>query len=183
MFIDERKLDILELGAGQGRDALFFASKGFKVTALDYSEKGIDAIKEKANLLGLSKNTTALMHDVRKPLPFPDASFDACYCHMLFCMALCTSELESLFQEVKRVLKPKGLSIFTVRHTEDPHYKKGIPRGEDMYENGGFIVNFFSREKIEHLSKGYELVSIIEFEEGELPRKLFLVSLRKSNKL
>jgi len=30
------------------------------------------------------------------------------------------------------------------------------------------------------LAKGYDIVSIDEFEEGELPRKLFLVMLRKS---
>lgn len=48
-----------------------------------------------------------------------------------------------------------------------------------MYEVGGFIVHFFSREKVELLAKGYETVSIDEFEEGSLPRKLFCVTLRK----
>ena len=98
---------------------------------------------------------------------------------MLYCMALCTSELETRFQEVRRLLKPNGLSIYTVRHTGDAHYGQGIHRGEDIYENSGFIVHFFSKEKIVHLAKGYEIVSIDEFEEGELPRKLFLVVLRK----
>lgn len=173
------KSKILELGAGQGRDALFFVSQGFNVTALDYSETAVSAIKERAEKLKLPKNLSTLIHDVRKPFPFEDDSFDACYCHMLYCMALCTSELETLFQEVRRVLKPEGLNVFTVRNTSDPHYKQGIPRGEDMFETGGFIVHFFSREKIRHLSKGYEIISIEEFEEGELPRKLFLVCLRK----
>jgi hypothetical protein len=36
-------------------------------------------------------------------------------------------------------------------------------------------------EKVEHLAKGYQMVSIEEFEEGDLPRKLFLVALRKSS--
>ena len=48
-----------------------------------------------------------------------------------------------------------------------------------MYEVGGFIVHFFSREKIEHLANGYEIISVDEFEEGDLPRKLFRVTLRK----
>ena len=48
-----------------------------------------------------------------------------------------------------------------------------------MYEVGGFIVHFFSREKVEHLAKGYELISVDEFEEASLPRKLFRVTLRK----
>ena len=163
----------------QGRDTLFFAKKGFQVHALDYSENAVEAISQKAQKLGVSQSITAVRHDIRKPLPFADGSFDACYCHMLYCMALCTSELESLFQEVRRVLKPKGLNIYTVRHTGDAHYRKGIHRGEDIYEVEGFIVHFFSKEKVEHLAKGYEIISIDEFEEGELPRKLFIVVLRK----
>ncbi len=181
VFEKEGKIRILELGAGQGRDSLFFAKNGFQVQAIDYSESAIQAINQKANSAGLSKSVSAVRHDIRQPLPFAYESFDACYCHMLYCMALCTSELEALFQEVRRVLKPNGLNIYTVRHTGDAHYGKGIHRGEDMYEVGGFIVHFFSKEKIEHLANGYEIVSVDEFEEGELPRKLFLVMLRKKS--
>ena len=179
VFEKQGKIRILELGAGQGRDSLFFAKNGFKVQALDYSENTLKTINQKANSKGLSDSISTLQHDIRKPLPFADESFDACYCHMLYCMALCTNELEALFEEVKRVLKPNGLNIFTVRHTGDAHYGKGIHRGEDMYEVGGFIVHFFSKEKIKHLAKDYEIANMDEFEEGELPRKLFLVILRK----
>ena len=49
-----------------------------------------------------------------------------------------------------------------------------------MYEVGGFIVHFFSREQVERLAKGFEIVEAEEFEEGELPKKLFRVVLRKS---
>lgn len=94
-------------------------------------------------------------------------------------MALTTSELEFLSDEVRRVLKPGGLNIYTVRHTGDPHYGTGIHRGEGMYEVDGFIVHFFSKEKVQHLAKGYEIVGVDEFEEGGLPRKLFRVTLRK----
>ncbi len=54
-----------------------------------------------------------------------------------------------------------------------------VHRGEDMYEVGGFIVHFFSKEKVEHLAKGYELLGVDTFEEGGLPRNLFRVALRK----
>jgi hypothetical protein len=48
-----------------------------------------------------------------------------------------------------------------------------------MYEVGDFIVYFFSREKVEKLAKGFDIVDLLEFEEGNLPRKLFRVILRK----
>jgi len=178
-FKKEGKTKILELGAGQGRDTFYFARNGFHVHVLDYSKSGIEAITQKARKLGLSDLITTQWHDVRKPFPIEDESFDACYSHMLYCMALTAQELEFLSQEIRRVLKPDGLNMYTVRQTEDAHYGKGIHRGEAMYEMGGFIVHFFNREKVEHLAKGYQIVEIDEFEEGGLPRKLFKVTLRK----
>jgi len=179
LFKKEGKTRILELGGGQGRDSLFFARSGFQVDVLDYSRQSVTAIREKARQLGLSDRVTACPHDLREPLPFDDETFDACYSHMLYCMALTTAELEALSKEVLRVLRPGGLNVYTVRHTGDSHYGTGISRGEDLYEVGGFIVHFFSRQKVEQLAKGYELVGIEKFEEGPLPRKLFRVTLRK----
>jgi SAM-dependent methyltransferase len=151
----------------------------FHVSVLDYTEHAVQAIAQKAQALGLSSHVTALWHDVRTPLPFANEAFDACYSHMLFCMALTTHELERLSAEVRRVLKPGGLHVYTVRTTTDPHYGQGIHHGEDMYEVGGFIVHFFSQAKVEQLATGYEIVRIDAFEEGGLPRKLFRVTLRK----
>lgn len=171
---------ILELGGGQGRDTLFFAAEGFQVCSLDYSKEGIETITKKARSLGFSQSILAQRHDIRQRLPFEDGAFDGCFSHMLYCMALTTAELEFLSEEIRRILKPGGLNIYTVRHTGDPHYQKGIHRGEDLWEAGGFIVHFFSREKVGHLARGYGMVALDEFEEGDLPRKLFFVALRKT---
>lgn len=179
LFKREGKTNLLELGGGQGRDTLFLAREGFHVTVLDYSQPAIEAITAKVQAAGLTNLITAHRRDVRDPLPFEDDIFDCCYSHMLFCMALTTRELKRLSDEVRRVLKPGGLHVYTVRHTKDPHYGTGVHRGEDMYEVGGFIVHFFSPEKVRQLAEGWEIISVDEFEEGGLPRKLFRVTLRK----
>lgn len=180
VFRQANKVSILELGAGQGRDTLHFVQCGFRVCALDYAECGLAEIRKKVAALGQSESVSTVCHDVRRALPFPDAQFDACYSHMLFCMALTTAELEQLSREVRRVLSPGGVCIYTVRHTEDAHYRTGIHRGEDMYEVGGFIVHFFDRRKVEHLAEGFEILRIEEFEEGGLPRRLWRVTMRKT---
>lgn len=180
LFKREGVRRVLELGAGQGRDTPVFAANGFQVVAVDYSQAALDAIAAKANAMGgVGPRIKTVRHDVREPLPFADETFDACYSHMLFCMALTVAELEHLSQEIRRVLKPGGLNVYTVRHTQDAHFGTGTHRGENMYEVGGFIVQFFTREMVERLAHGYELLGIDEFEEGGLPRKLFRVTLRK----
>lgn len=39
-----------------------------------------------------------------------------------------------------------------------------------MYEHAGFVVHFFDRELIDRLARGFELVDISDFAEGDLPR-------------
>lgn len=171
---------LLELGSGQGRDTVFFGQNGFHVTALDYSRTGLEALAKRAESLGLSPCIQPLCHDICRPLPIGDEAFDARYSHMLFCMALEFDELERLAGEVRRVLRPGGLHIYTARTTADPQYGTGAPRGEDMYEiSGGFVVHFFSEETVARLARRYELLALDRFDEGALPRKLYRVTMRK----
>ena len=178
-FQNEKLKDIIELGAGQGRDSLFFASNKLNVHALDYSKSGIYNINEKASEFKLQNRLKAQLFDVRERLPFEDNSTDGCYSHMLYCMALSSLEIENLHNEVHRVLKQGGINVFTVRNTEDGDYQNGIHRGEDLYESNGFIVHFFSKEKIKKLLRGFELLDMSTFEEGSFPRRLYRATMRK----
>ncbi len=178
-FVPEGASRILELGAGQGRDTLFFARRGFKIYALDYAHSGLASIKDKREALDVPASVALFCHDVRDALPFRDDVFDGCYSHMLYCMALTTPKLEFLSSEVRRVLRPGGINIYTVRHTGDPDYGKGIHHGEDIYEVNGFAVHYFSRAKVVGLAENWEILTVDELEEGRLPRELFFVVLRK----
>ena len=180
-LFQEKKINkIVELGAGLGRDTIFFAKNSIHVNALDYSGSGIKIINEKAEKQNLSKYISTKIFDVRKKLPFEDNSIEACFSHMLYCMALTLNELENLNNEIYRILKPNGINIYTVRHTNDGDYKKGIHRGEDLYENDGFIVHFFSKEKVNSLLNGFQNLKLENFEEGKFPRKLFFVCNKKN---
>ena len=162
------------------KDATRYCSlqNGFEVCAVDYSEKGLE-LRDKAERLGVGRFIQTMRHDVRRPLPFKANTFDARFSHMLYCMALTTAELETLSEETRRVLKPGGLNLYAVRNTHDPDYGAGVHWGEDMYEDEGFIVHYFSRDKVERLALGYQLLDIEEFEQSKLPKRLYLVTLRK----
>ena len=179
-FFKEKKINnIIELGAGLGRDSIFFAKNNIKIQALDYSSSGIEIINHKINKDNLKNFISTKLFDVREKLPFEDNSIDGCYSHMLYCMALTTEDLEKLNNEIHRILKPNGLNIYTVRHTNDGDYKNGKHIGEDLYENDGFIVHYFSQEKVSTLLNGFENIALEKFEEGTFPRKLFFVVNKK----
>jgi len=178
-FQERNIKNIVELGAGLGRDTMFFAKNSISVEALDYSKTSIESIRNKSKKLNFNKLIKPKVFDIRKKLPFEDNSIQGCFSHMLYCMALSNSELENLNSEICRILKPEGINIYTVRHTDDGDYKNGIHIGENLYENEGFIVHFFSIEKVNQLSKGFKVLDVEKFEEGKFPRKLFKVTLKK----
>ncbi len=169
---------IIELGAGLGRDSIYFSINNLSVTSLDYSQSGINIINKKINKDKL-KNIKTKVFDIRQKLPFEDNSIDGCFSHMLYCMALSNQNLFNINREICRILKPDGLNIYTVRNEHDGDYKNGIHRGEDMYENDGFIVHFFNKTKINQLTDGFKNIKIESFEEGTFPRKLYFVVNKK----
>ncbi|MEH0416718.1 class I SAM-dependent methyltransferase [Streptomyces sp. B21-083] len=168
--------DVLELGAGHGRDALYFARCGFTVQATDFSPVGLEQLRGAAQDTGVAKRVTTTVHDVRRPLHLADASVDAVFAHMLLCMALSTQEIGTLVREVGRVLRPGGIFVYTVRHTGDAHYGTGSAHGDDIYEHGGFAVHFFPRHLVDSLADGWHLTEVHAFEEGDLPRRLWRVT-------
>jgi SAM-dependent methyltransferase len=179
LFRRAHAIDVLELGAGQGRDTHAFLAAGMTVTALDYAPHGLDELRAGAEGAGTAARLTTVAHDVREPLQLREASVDGVFSHMLFNMALTTTELEALAAEVRRVLRPGGLHVYTVRHTGDAHYGAGIEYGDDMFENGGFIVHYFDRALVDRLATGFTLLDLTTFEEGGLPRRLWRVTMRK----
>lgn len=176
LFRAEAVTMVLELGAGHGRDALYFAREGFTVQATDFSRTGLEQLRNQADHEGLAERVSTTVHDVRDPLPAADTSMDGVFAHMLLCMALSTAEIHALMAEIRRVLRPGGTLVYTVRHTGDAHYGTGTAQGDDIYEHGGFAVHFFPRALVDDLADGWQLREVHPFTEGELPRRLWRIT-------
>ena len=166
---------VLELGAGHGRDTIFFASNEIDVEALDYSVIAVDILDKirKEKSLPIKPG----IFDVKSPFAIQDSFFDAVYSHMLLNMRFSLKQLHFIFSEIKRVLKPKGLNFFSVRNDNDKSYGKGVEIEKGIYDINGFQVRFFTEKEILDLMKGFELLWIRE--EYEEPVTLYLVSSRK----
>jgi SAM-dependent methyltransferase len=174
--------DVLELGAGHGRDALYLARQGFSVHATDFSESALNQLRLDAQREGLDDRVTAALHDVRDPLPPADATVGAVYANLLLNMALSRGELRSLVNEIRRVLRPGGLFVYTVWSTDDQWHSRrgdGDDLGDGLYAPDGFAVRFFDRGLVDELAGRWELGGVDSYEEGPEPRKLWRVSQAK----
>ena len=95
-FQEKNIISIVELGAGLGRDTVFFAKNSISVQALDYSKASIESINKKSKKLNLTNAIKTKVFDVRKKLPFESNSVEGCFSHMLYCMALSNADLEKI---------------------------------------------------------------------------------------
>ena len=170
---------VLELGAGHGRDTIFFASNGIEVEALDYSSTAIDILNKIAEEKRLSIIKSQTFDVAKNPLPFADGYFDAVYSHMLFNMRFSEEELHFAFSEIRRVLKPKGLNFFSVRNSNDKSYGKGREVDKGIFDIDGFQIRFFTQKQIQGLvsTEGFEILWIKE--EYEEPVTIYLISSRR----
>jgi len=168
--------EVLELAAGHGRDALYFARQGFTVLATDFSDVAIERIRRVAQTQSLPAQVSTIVHDMREPLPLANHAVDAVFAHMALCMALSTKEIHAIVNEVRRVLRPGGIFVYTVRHSGDAHCGAGNAYGDNIFEHGGFAVHFFSRQLVDALAEDWTLDDVYAFEEGDLPRRLWRVT-------
>ena len=178
-YSDFKRYDVktlLELGCGQGRDSIFFASNGLNVHAIDSSKVAIENINQKIKGKNIALHLSHF--EVRQDLPFDSNYFDAVYSHMFYNMRFTDEELSYLFKESSRVLKNNGLLCFSVRSDKDVFYNKGKKIGSNIYEINGFQIRFLTKMQIKSFLSDYFEIKNIE-ESYEEPVSLYLVFCNK----
>jgi malonyl-CoA O-methyltransferase len=106
---DVRGLEVVDLGCGTGRHAITLAAAGARVTAVDFSESMLASARAKPG----AADVRFVVHDLRRPLPFPEAAFDLVLC----CLVLeHIGDLDGFFREVARVCRLDGRAVLTAMH-------------------------------------------------------------------
>jgi SAM-dependent methyltransferase len=147
---------ILELGAGQGQDARFFAERGHRVYSTDISESALEWGKAKIPQR-LKNKITILQLDLCGEFPFSDGSFDVAYAHLslhYFDQATTTK----IFGEIRRVLKKGGLFAFLVNSIHDPEYGCGQEIGDDFFNINGVSKRYFSVSTARMFVAGFDIL-------------------------
>jgi len=156
-FFDQQGLNIVELGSGNGRDAIYFVHHGQNVIALDQSMGTFDI--EETKISGEIKgNLTSLAEDFIQSDFSYGCVIDVFYSR--FTMHAINQEDEGiLLPKVYKSLKTGGLFCIEARTTRDPLYGKGEYCGDHTYltdHRRRFIESNQFLEKM--LSLGFKLL-------------------------
>lgn len=105
-------LNALDLGCGTGRHALWLASEGATVTALDFSEGMLDQARKKPG----AERVRFIAHDLHTPLPFAAESTNQFDLVVSGLVLEHLAELDHFFSEARRVLRPGGRAVISAMH-------------------------------------------------------------------
>ena len=144
---------MLCLGEGEGRNAIFFAKKGFTVTAIDASDLGLKKIENRAIEENLNIKTVCMDLNLWKAVEKYDVIV-ASYLHMY------KIEREELFKKIEESLNIGGYFIGEFFSTKQLSYSSGGPKDLDLLYTTEDFINFFENcekkvsEEIVNLDEG-----------------------------
>lgn len=154
---------VLDVGCGGGRHLLYLANQGFEVYGTDRSAAGLTISRKRLEKEGLK---AVLRRSDMTEVPFPDEFFDA----ILSVYVLHHNRLENVEKavgEIRRALKGGGLFFANLSGKGD--YKEGQgkeiePRTYicDSGIEAGMPHHFFTRQEVETLLEGFEMMSLKE---------------------
>jgi SAM-dependent methyltransferase len=112
----------LDLGCGEGGDALWLAEHGWRVKAVDISETALTRAANEARARGLLDRIEFEQHDLSDS--FPDGTYDLISAQFLH--STVRLERPQILRTAAGAVSPGGLMVI-VDHAEAPPFAKKIP--------------------------------------------------------
>ena len=147
---------LIEVGCGNGRDAVFFANSGFEVTALDTSPAAIDFCRSSHGRVAEFRVGALSTHAAAR------ASSDAVYSRFVLHAMTLDEEIDFL-KAATAVVRPGGNLLIECRSIQDPLARKGKIVSPTERIHGHYRRFIVLDEIIQRVTAaGFEIESAIE---------------------
>jgi len=112
----------LDLGCGEGGDAIWLAERGWHVVAVDVSETALGRAAKEAGARGVLERIDFQQHDLSDS--FPDGAFDLASAQFLH--STVRLERSAILRKAAAAVAPGGLLVI-VDHAAPPPFSKKVP--------------------------------------------------------
>lgn len=138
---------VLSIGEGEGRNAVYLASLGYDVTAIDIAESGLEKIRLLAKEQGVHVHTQqADLNDYK----FSEQAWDGIiniFCH------LPPRLRREVHQNAAKALAPKGVLLLEAYTPNQLRYNTGGPKQLHYLYSAADLQQDFAALKIQHLAE------------------------------
>ncbi len=158
----ENTFSLLELGCGNGRDAIYFHQKGFCVTAIDQTTAEINLLKNQyPSICFLSGDFTNLNHF---QLPLFDVIYSRFTLH-----SINENDENHLLKNIPCFLKQNGLLAIEARGLNNSLFGKGKKIAPNSFIYEGHFRRFIDFEHLKEKLKEYFVLEYAQEKEGFAP--------------
>lgn len=112
---------VLEIGLGQGADSMQLINRGAQFHGIDLTDESVRRVVERFTLF--NKPYRSVQKANARQIPFPENHFDVVYSHGVIHHS---PEIESIVDEIYRVLKPGGTAVIMLYHKSSFNYYVSI---------------------------------------------------------
>jgi len=153
-----KKISVLDLGCGAGRNTEILFRLGFNTYACDFYEKMVATTKKRLLTAGADKKMVQenIAQGDMLNIKFPDQYFDIVLSNGVFHNAYDLSELDKAISEVSRVLKKGGHLCFNLFSSEKVDLFKSI--GNSVYlTKENLIMTLVTSQEFEDICQKHGL--------------------------
>ena len=173
-FIDREGKQILDLGCGDGGNALYLESIGLEVVAADFSQSALNIVKSRSSTI------STCCFDMTNKFPFDPETFD-------FVVASLSTHYFSfqdtlnVYEQIWSVLKPNGYLFFRVNSIREYLLNKKNDTVEIIEPNYYLSANgkkkrYFTIETIKEMLHKFHIEEIYEDEFRYKNNKKYAIS-------
>lgn len=147
---------ILDLGAGEGQDSLYFSKKGFHVTSVDFSKEAMKKLTKIIHERNI-KNIKTIITDI-KNLNLKN-KYDVIYANLSL-HYFDDKTTTKIFSSLHKLLNKNGYLFVRCKSTEDPLHGVGDEIEKNVFNNKGKIQHLFTKDYLKEKLKGYLVIKI-----------------------
>lgn len=153
---------LLDLGCGQGGEALYFGKLGYDVIAVDFSKNALRKLDNEIENKNI-KNVRSVLSDI-KDVKFDSDLFDVVYANLSL-HYFDDFTTKRIFEKVFLILKNKGEFIGRVKSVDDFLFGKGTKISDNYFLRNNKTSHFFDVESIKNLLCDFKEVKVELVEE------------------